>query len=124
MNNLVYAFNRHTGTVKWRADARSRPSVGPTVIGPIVLLTATPTPDLRAWSAENGAIVGQLPFDEPLLRPVVVSRVRAVATMAAITGGLAENWKLSLYGQPLPSLAEVPLKTLPGVQQKQLPSVR
>ena len=59
---------------------------------------------------EDGDAAGQIAFANrsPRWR-------RFPEVLAAVTGGLNERWKLSLFGQPLPSIEEAPLKVLPGV---------
>jgi outer membrane protein assembly factor BamB len=111
IDNQIRAFDRRSGALRWSKDARFRPTVGPTVIGPIVLVSAGAALELHAWAAATGDPAGQLVFSEPLAEAAAITG----STLAAVTGGLNEQWKLSLFGQPLPSIDESPLKILPGV---------
>jgi outer membrane protein assembly factor BamB len=111
IDNQVRAFDRRSGALRWRKDARFRPTAGPTVIGPIVLASAASALELHAWSARDGDAAGQIAFAEPLAEVAAIS----AGMLAAVTGGLKERWKLSLFGQPLPSIEQSPLKVLPGV---------
>ena len=110
IDNQVRAFDRRSGALRWRKDARFRPTVGPTVIGPIVVVSAASALELHAWSARTGDAAGQLAFPDPLAAAATIS----AGMLAVVTGGLNEQLKLSLFGQPLPSIEEAPLKVLPG----------
>src|SRR5262249_23500483 len=110
MDNLVRAFDRRSGAQRWHKDARFRPTTGPALIGPIVLVSASAAVELHALSGKTGDPAGQIAFAEPLVEAAAVAK----GMLAVVTGGLNERWKLSLFGPPLPSIEESPLKVLPG----------
>src|SRR5262249_42138805 len=115
-DNVVRAFDRRSGAMRWHADIRVRPTDGPTVIGTTVVVPGAAT-DLIAWSAAAGTRAGQLPLGEPLAVPPRFLVSKSGPVMVTITGGLNEQWKLSLFEAPIPmpTLPVTPLTELPGV---------
>lgn len=114
MDNLVRAFDRRSGAMKWHADARFRPTDGPTVIGAVVIV-AGPAAELQAWDVNTGKVTARISLGEPLVAPPAFAHQEGTAIMAAVSGGLNERWKLSLFGPPLPSIPILPLTALPGI---------
>jgi outer membrane protein assembly factor BamB len=115
MDNLVRAFDRRSGALKWKADPRSRPIDGPTVVGSSVVVPGTAA-ELKAWQVSTGSAAARIPLGEPLVAPPAFAQTNGITIMAAVTGGLNEQWKLSQFGPPLPTLTILPLTALPGVR--------
>ncbi len=119
LDNQVYAFERRNGAKLWKVDLRYRPSVGPTVIG-ATLAAPGKTKKLSALDTKTGKEAAALTLpDELTVPPVFVPASESgPARVAMLSGGLNNQWKLTLAGPPpatLPSQPVVPLTALPGL---------
>jgi outer membrane protein assembly factor BamB len=115
VDNLVRAFDRRSGALRWHADVKFRPAGGPVIVGPLVIVPGT-SAQLRAWAGATGQPAGQIVFDEPLAVPPGFAESGGSVLMAAVTGGgVSGKWTLSLMGPELPVLTMAPITVLPGV---------
>lgn len=119
MDNLVRALDRGSGGQRWRQELPFRPVAGPIVVGEAVLVPGS-SDTLQFFDGRTGRAVKQLQLDATLAIPpgAGLEPGESLVTVAAITGGLADQWKLWLYG-PLPAPPEgppiEPLSALPGL---------
>lgn len=119
LDNEVRALDRESGAIKWHRGLPFRPSAGPIVLGTAVAIPG-PVPELRVFDASNGNPVKGFRFNEPIvIAPAIVPAAElAHLRIAAVTGGLNDQWRLAVFGPagdvpaPLPVL---PLTVLPGV---------
>jgi outer membrane protein assembly factor BamB len=118
LDNLLRALDRGSGAQRWRRDLPFRPLGGPVVIGGAVMVPGA-TADLRLFDARTGRPVSKMTLDAPLAITAGYGTEsgESVLSVAAITGGLNNQWKLWLYGPlPPPPLGPPiePLSVLPG----------
>ena len=118
MDNLLRALDRHRGNQRWRQELPFRPVSGPVVLGEAVLVPGV-SDSLQFFLSKDGTPVKQMKLDAKLaVSPGFgIEPAEGLASVAVITGGLADQWKLWLYG-PLASPPEgppvEPLSVLPG----------
>ena len=113
LDNIVRAFDRANGALRWKVALPERPASGPIVAGTTVFVPAVAS-EVWAFNARTGARQGGVPVPERLaVPPELVERAGVGLFAFAITGGLTNEWKLTLLattGDP----PVVPLSTLPG----------
>lgn len=119
MDNLLRALDRGGGAQRWRQELPFRPVAGPVVVGRSVLVPGA-SDDLQFFDAKTGKPTKQLKLDAKLAIPPGFGTEpgETLASVAAITGGLADQWKLWLYGplSPPPDGPPIePLSVLPGL---------
>ncbi len=118
MDNLLRALDRRNGALRWRRELPFRPVQGPVVIGEAVLVPGV-SDNLQFFDAKAGRPLKQMKLDAKLAAPpgFGTEPAETLASVAAITGGLADQWKLWLYAPlaPPPDGPPVePLSVLPG----------
>lgn len=113
IDNVVRAFDRRSGAMRWHPSVPFRPIAGPAVIGSRIVVPGT-SPELRAFDASTGNPAGAITLAEPLAAPPAFGVVAGVPVMAAFTGGLANQWKLVFSEGPM-EIPTAPLTTLPGI---------
>jgi outer membrane protein assembly factor BamB len=118
LNNLMYAFERRNGAKQWTADLRYRPSAGPTLIGGTITSPGK-SKELPAFDTKTGKKAAALTLADELAAPPIFipGSDTSPAYIVALSGGLNNQWKLTLAGPPpakLPSVDVVPLTALPG----------
>lgn len=116
MDNVLFALDRGTGSVKWRQGLTYRPASGPVVLGSMVIVPGSHVRTLPAYNAAGGTPAGKLGVDDLLaVRPAFVIEDGGRILLAAVTGSLAERFRLVLKEPSLvPALPQAPLKELPG----------
>jgi outer membrane protein assembly factor BamB len=113
LDNLLRAFDRGNGALRWSPRAIPfRPTAGPVVIGSTVAVAGT-TNEVRAFAAASGHPSGLLALPQPLATAPAYDSV--VLRVAAVTGSLTRQWQLSLGIPGLPALAVEPLSAIPGL---------
>lgn len=118
LDNQLRAFDRRNGALRWSPRGLPfRPTAGPVVIGGLIVVAGTTT-EIRAFSAANGQPAGQLSLPESLATLPAYAPAPHGLRIAAITGGLSQQWQLSMAvsAPPAPpSIAVEPLTALPGL---------
>ena len=118
LDNLLRAFDRGNGALRWSPrGVPFRPTAGPVVMGHLVIVAGT-TNEIRAFEALGGQPAGQLTLPEALSAVPAFSLSGESLRIAAVTGGLAQQWKLVLAVSDPPGpqpLALEPLTALPGL---------
>jgi outer membrane protein assembly factor BamB len=101
LDNLVRAHDRDDGAQRWQHGLPFRALSGPAVANGVVLIAGGVT-DVRLLNAVTGADAGKIAFPERLVTAPSVGDLSGTLVVAAITGGLAESWKVILasYGSP------------------------
>lgn len=120
LDNLVRAFDRRSGALTWHAGLPYRPTRGPVVVGPSVVVPGTEM-EFRVLDAASGRERATIKLDE---RPAVAPAfgdAGGTLVMVAVTGSLAGQWKLVLTGPAPTTIAIEPLGSLPGVIVPVLP---
>ena len=115
LDNVLWAFGRGRGGIKWRKGFKYRPAEGPSIIrGAIVVPGAIPT--LSVFGS-GGAELNNLTFPAPVLGISNVPGGEAPTLLAAVTGDLEHPWTLWLLepSRDPPPLPLVELTVLPGV---------
>jgi outer membrane protein assembly factor BamB len=112
LDNAVRAFDRSHGALRWNKSVPFRPTRGPAVIGSRVVVPGT---ELRALEVATGRPAGQIGLGADLLVPPAFAVSGSETIVAALTGSLEGTWKLVLTEVPLPFIAVVPLRELPGI---------
>jgi outer membrane protein assembly factor BamB len=114
LDNVLRAFDRRDGALRWHPSLPFRPTSGPVVIGSMVVVSGA-GPQLRTFDARSGRPAPPIALGgEPAEAPAFGTS-GGVTVMAAITGGLHGEWKLTLMHPPPRAITVVPLKELPGV---------
>ena len=112
MDNVVRAFNRHSGGLLWHPSVPFRPTTGPVLLGATLMVPGAAS-EVRAFDAA-GRPAGQIKLEASLAIPPAFDESSAGRVMAAVTGSLDGQWKL-LLAEESRALAIVPLIALPGV---------
>jgi outer membrane protein assembly factor BamB len=120
LDNQLFAFDRNNGARRWKKDLRYRPSAGPTLIGESVTAPGKTNKLIAFDAAEGKKEVASLTFADELVAPPVfiAASESSPARVVTLSGGLNNQWKLTLAGPPpatLPSMKVVPLTALPGL---------
>lgn len=113
MDNMVRAFNRADGAMLWHPSVPFRPTTGPVVVGSKVLVAGTGN-EVRAFDAVTGRPAGTTTLDLPFATPPAFADVDGMTVMAALTGGLTDQWKLSLWEPAMLTIPIEPLTEIPG----------
>jgi hypothetical protein len=118
LDNQLWAFDRNNGARLWKADLKYRPSAGPTLIGATVTAPGK-TRKLPAFDTKSGKEAASLTLADELAAPPIFmpGTESTPAYIVALSGGLNNEWKLTLAASPppkLPSIDVVPLTALPG----------
>ena len=95
LDNLIRALDRINGAVRWHKGVPFRPWAGPIVANGSVFI-AGPGAELRVLTAATGAPGTSVRFPGQLALNPGVLQTEEGAIFAAVTGSLAEAWKLSL----------------------------
>jgi len=118
LDNLLRAHDRRTGAIKWKKDLKYRPSSGPSLVGNTVCAPGASTRVLQAFESQGGSPGPQLTLTDELVQvPLVIASEDRPTTLAAVSGGLKNVWKLTLAVQPPPPLPKLrigPVTVLPG----------
>lgn len=112
MDNYVRALDLESGAIRWQFGLPFRPSAGPQVVGSLVVVPG-PAQELTAIDAATGKAVKNIPFDGPLAGSPAFQETRGIPLVAAVTGGIEAEWKLSLL-EPTTTIPTAPLIVLPG----------
>ena len=117
-DNLLRAHDRKNGAYRWKKDLRYRPSAGPLLVGTSIAVPGS-VPRVDVFETSKGASTIQLTLATKLVtEPLLIdASADAPARIAAVTGGLANVWNVTLAGPAapaLPSLPIAPLTELPG----------
>jgi outer membrane protein assembly factor BamB len=118
-DNLLRALDRRNGALRWRKDLRYRPSSGPLLVG-ASLAAPGPVPRLQVFEAQRGTPTTHLTLTPALAAAPLLIEATAdrPARFAAVTGGLANVWTVTLAGPPPPGpppIPVAPLTVLPGL---------
>ncbi len=114
LDNLTRAFDRQSGALPWHAGVPYRPTSGPVVIGPSVVVPGTEM-EFRVFEAATGRVRSPIKLGERPAAAPAFGDAGGMLVMAAVTGNLAGKWTLVLTG-PAPTTIEIdPLGELPGV---------
>ena len=101
LDNLVRAYDRTDGQMRWHKGVPFRPMSGPVVAAGAVFVAGSAA-GMRVLRSADGGAGGAIVFPGRLaLSPGYVDS-GAAAVFAVVTGGLEESWKLSLT-VPLPA---------------------
>ena len=114
MDNVLRAFDRRSGALLWHASVPFKPTSGPAVIGSAVVVPGTAA-ELRTFEVASGRPAGQIVLAEEPGEAPAFGTSRGATVMAAITGSLTGEWKLTLTEAPLPTIPIAPLTELPGI---------
>ena len=112
MDNVVRAFDRHSGKLLWHPSVPFRPTTGPVLLGETVVVPGAAS-EVRAFDM-SGHPAGQIKLEDPLAIAPAFSPSVGSNVMAAVTGSLTGQWKL-LLAEASRGLEVVPLKELPGI---------
>jgi hypothetical protein len=118
LDNLLRAHDRKNGAYRWKNDLRYRPSAGPLLVGASIAVPGSVT-RVEVLETSLGKSTMQLTLATKLATaPLLIdASAGAPARIAAVTGGLANVWNVTLAGPAppaLPSLPIAPLTELPG----------
>ena len=118
LDNVVYALDRGNGNQRWTSSVRRRPIAGVIVAGHVVFVPAVSS-DLFMFYDRDGRPSGAigLPSDIQRDTPPDIRDTPAGVNVFAVTGGLANEWKLT-YAAPVDESSIVPfseLTAMPGL---------
>jgi outer membrane protein assembly factor BamB len=118
LDNLLRAYDRRSGRLIWKQDLKYRAAAGPSLLGHLVCAPGT-EPRLQAFDGQSGKPAGQLVLaDKLVVVPVFLpGNQRQPSRIVALSGGLQNQWTLTLvesppYSPPTPPVA--PVTVLPG----------
>lgn len=116
LDNMVRAFRRRGGSVRWQKGLPYRPASGPVVLGDTVVVAGYVETPLPAFAGASGADAGKMTFDGSLVAlPVFTTLPDGRRGVVGITGGLANKYTLSLRTPSLVrAIVAQPLTVLPG----------
>ena len=119
LDNELRALDRESGAIRWHRGVPFRPSSGPVVLGDAVAIPG-PVAELRVFEASKGTPVEGFRFTEPIViaPSIVTADELAQLRIAAVTGGLNNEWRLAVFGptgEPPAPVPVIPLTALPGV---------
>jgi outer membrane protein assembly factor BamB len=111
LDNVVRAYARGNGNQRWQHPLKHRPATGPFVVGSAVLIGSQSTPEIWAWRPDgrSAGVIGTPA--EPAVAPEFVDRGAEGAFVFVVTGGLTNQWKLTL----LATAGDPPLQPLDGL---------
>lgn len=117
LDNVVRGLDRETGNMRWQFGLKRRPIGGVRVAGHIVFVQASGT-EVLMLLASNGKGSGSviLPGETTRDTPPAVRESPQGVYAVVVTGGLSNQWQMTLIG-PASELAIEPFDkfTLPGV---------
>lgn len=116
MDNMLHALSHQSGAIRWHAPVAFRPTAGPMLVGPVVLVPGA-TADLQTFDVRTGKPVAPIPFGERLATPPSFRETDKGPIAVAVIGGLSAEWKLAVF-EPSMSIPTAPLTVLPGVPVK------
>jgi len=112
LDNLVRAYDLRSGNQRWQHGVNHRPMTGTATLGGIVLVGSAASAEIWAWVAHTGKPAGAIITPaEPAVPPTFVDRGAEGALVFVVSGGLANQWKLTL----LATAGDPPLKPLSGL---------
>jgi len=68
-----------------------------------VVIVSGSEPEVRAFDAATGKLVGQIKLEEQLATPPAFGRSGDAVVMSAFIGSLRSQWKLVLTAPPVPA---------------------
>ncbi len=118
LDNVVRALDRETGNQQWQTPLNRRPVAGVRLVGHVIFVQVSGT-ELRMLLDRTGAGSGNIPLPGETTRdtPPDVRETAAGVNVVVVTGGLSNQWQLTLIG-PAAEPALEPLDRwtpLPGV---------
>ena len=117
LDNVVRGLDRETGNMRWQFGLKRRPIGGVRVAGHVVFVQANGT-EVLMLLARNGLASGSLilPGETTRDTPPAVRESADGVHAVVVTGGLSNQWQMTLIG-PASELAIEPFDkfTLPGV---------
>jgi outer membrane protein assembly factor BamB len=115
MDNVLRAYDRTRGALRWNQGLPYRPAAGPAVLGGGVTVPGY-VDSLPVFRPTDGSRAGQIRFAAALTALPVFSTQDGGAPMVfAMLGSLLDEWTLTLLEASLvPELTVTPLKELPG----------
>jgi outer membrane protein assembly factor BamB len=113
LDNVLRAYDRRSGNQRWQHALKRRPATGPVAVGSYVLVPSSSSAEIWSWTTTGKPASTIATPAEPAVPPEFVNRGADGAFVFLVTGGLANQWKLTLLGTAGdPPLA--PLNALPG----------
>ena len=112
LDNLVRAFDRHSGARTWDAAVPYRPIAGPLVSAGSIVVPG-PTRELPSFDTARGTRGTVLKLPAILAAPVTAATVDGGPALVALTGDASVGWTVSLLRTPF-GLRVAPLTSLPG----------
>jgi outer membrane protein assembly factor BamB len=111
MDNVIRAFDRVDGALKWQTGVPFRPSAGPSLFGTALVVPGA-AQEVRTFDLKTGKIGRTITFAAELKGfDLRMSEKGPIA--ATITGGLTAEWKLTLW-EASTTIPVAPLSALPG----------
>lgn len=99
LDHLVRALDYSDGALKWHTGVPFRPFTGPVLVGTTLVISGA-VEELRLFPARSGTPVATIPLQQDLAVPPAVGVVKGTPVVAAVTGSLAESWRLTLIALP------------------------
>jgi outer membrane protein assembly factor BamB len=99
LDHLVWALDYRKGAMKWQSGVPFRPFTGPVLVGSTLMISGA-VEEVRLLQARDGQPSRTVPLQQDLAVPPAVGTVKGMNVLAAITGGLAESWRLTLIALP------------------------
>jgi outer membrane protein assembly factor BamB len=112
MDNVVRAFDRVDGALKWQAGLPFRPSAAPLLFGTAVVAPGAAA-DLRTFDAVTGKTGRAITFPAPLASPLSIQASDKGPLALTVTGAVDVEYKLSLW-EPSMVIPTGPPTALPG----------
>jgi outer membrane protein assembly factor BamB len=99
LDHLVRALDYRTGAMKWHTPISFRPFAGPVLVGDILVISGA-VEGVSLLQAMGGQAAATVPLQQDLAVPPALGTVKGTNVLAAVTGSLAESWRLTLLALP------------------------
>jgi outer membrane protein assembly factor BamB len=99
LDHLVRALDYRNGALKWQTPVPFRPFTGPLVVGNYLMVSGA-MEDVRLLQREDGRPATTVPLKQDLAVAPAIGTAEGANVMAAVTGDLAQSWRLTLIGLP------------------------
>ena len=99
IDNLLRAYDGNDGALQWYRSLPFRPAA-PAVIGTAIVISGN-SAELHVFEAATGKPAGQIKLEQSLVMAPAFGTSEGAPVMAALTGGINDEWKLVLTGPPV-----------------------
>lgn len=100
LDNLIRALDYRDGALKWHTGVPFRPFVGPVLVGETLVVSGA-VEQIHLLRTRDGSRGTAIPLQQKLAVAPAIGTVKGRPVAAAVTGSLAESWRLTLVALPI-----------------------